>query len=164
MSPSRYSLVLLITSAWSLGAIWLLRPLVDRARPTVPSHQTVLTMAEAVLRNADRFYGAQIGYSQATPSTVLAWRVIFESPSADSTFKAIVASATLSGKLYALAGLYITDSVAYRAAVHGLRAGGGFVPTFIHCDVSDWSLEALLADMDRGLWTDEFIEGRLMHH
>ena len=165
MSTARQLGLLSVTLTWSLAAIWLLRP--ARPAPSVPvpiHHNTALELAATVLREADRFYAAQTGYGGFNPPEVLAWRYILPSDRADSVFKAILHDGPRPGQLYALAGLYLIDSVAYKRESRRLRSLAGDVPTVIGCIVGARSVSSVLDDMDRGWWTKEFLAARLIHH
>ena len=161
---SRPGWLTVLTLAWYLIVMAMLR-WAPEARPPVvppiPPATVQLDVALEVLARADRFYASQIGYAGTTPVEVHAWQALSRSSGADSMFKALAASANRPTLLYGLAGLYRTDARAYwRLAVEQRRLGGT-VPTMIGCIGSDRPIEAVLREMDRGVWTAEFVTGRL---
>jgi hypothetical protein len=101
-----------------------------------------------------------IGPAGITSTQALAWRVVFQSPAADSVFRSLLIDATRPGQLYALAGLFLTDPAAYARAAAEQRAQGGEVQTQLGCIVSRQPVAVLLNQLDRGEWSAEFIAGR----
>jgi hypothetical protein len=161
---SRPGWLTVLSLAWYLAVMAMMR-WTPEARPPVVlpiSPATVqLDVALEVLARADRFYAAQIGYAGTTPAEVRAWQTLSRSSGADSMFKALAGSANRPTLLYGLAGLYRTDTRAYRRLAVEQRLLGGRVSTMIGCIGSDRPIEAVLAEMDRGVWTAEFLTGRL---
>jgi hypothetical protein len=161
---SRPGWLTVLTLAWYLAVMAMMR-WTPEARPPVvppiPPATVQLEVALEVLARAERFYAAQIGYTGTTPVEVHAWQALNRSRGADSMFKALAASANRPTLLYGLAGLYRTDAAAYRRLAVEQRRLGATVPTMIGCIGSDRPIEAVLAEMDRGVWTAEFVSGRL---
>src|SRR5437588_5967700 len=152
--------------AWSFGVI----ALVLRAAPvgsrqpgqTPPPAAQPLDLAIAILRSSERFTSAGIGYAGLTPNEVLAWRVVFHSPDADSIFQNLLGNASVAGQLYALAGLRFNDSNAFAKAAARLRARAGRVQTIRGCIVGSLTVAEAVREIERGDWTREFIAGRLI--
>jgi hypothetical protein len=160
----RPGLITVVSLTWYLAVIAMMRWNPEARPPVVPpiSPATVqLDVALEVLTRADRFYAAQIGYAGTTPAEVHAWQRLSRSPGADTLFKALAASTNRPTALYGLAGLYRTDASAYLRLAIEQRLLGGMVPTMIGCIGIDRPVEAVLAEMDRGIWTAEFTTGRL---
>jgi len=128
---------------------------VPHPRPADP-----VVMAADILRSSDRFASAAVGPAAATSTEVLAWRVIIESRAADSVFKSLLAGATRSGQLYALAGIFLTDHAGYVRAAAEQRTLGGHVQTLFGCIGTDQPVRAILVEMDRGEWSGEFLAAR----
>jgi hypothetical protein len=94
---SRPGLLTVLTLAWYLAIVVMLRWAPESRPPVVPpmSPATIqLDVALEVLARADRFYAAQIGYAGTTPTEVFAWQRLSRSPRSDSLFKALAASAS----------------------------------------------------------------------
>src|SRR6266516_85413 len=102
---------------WSFGVIALALRAVpqvrQRERQPVSESSQPLALAVAILRTSDHFTSAGIGYAGVTPNEVLAWRLIFKRPDADSLFQDLLNTATVAGQLYALAGLRFSNSGAF---------------------------------------------------
>jgi len=122
-----------------------------------------LELAAEVLRTAERFNAAQVGYAGVTPPEALAWRVVMRSQRADSILENIIGTGTRPGQLYALAGLQLVDSATYKTALRRFTRSDEPVPTMIGCIVSTIPLPTLVKEIDSGLWTRELMVGRLMH-
>jgi hypothetical protein len=160
----RPGLITVVSLTWYLAVIAMVQWTPAARPPVVPpiSPATVqLDVVLEVLTRADRFYGAQIGYAGTTPAEVHAWQTLSRSIRADSLFKVLAASANRPTVLYGLAGLYRTDAQSYRRVAVEQWLRGGMVPTMIGCIGIDRPIEAVLAEMDRGVWTAEFTTGRL---
>jgi hypothetical protein len=161
---SRPGLLSALSLAWYLAVMGMMRWAPEPRPPVIPpiSPATVqLDVALEVLARADRLYAAQIGYAGTTPVEVHAWQTVSRSARADSLFKGLAASANRPTLLYGLAGIYQTDARAYRRLALEQRRLGGVVPTMTGCIGGDRPIEAVLAEMDRGVWTAEFTTGRL---
>src|SRR5258708_35096675 len=83
-----------------------------------------VALAAEYLRRSDHFTSASVGYAGITPTEVFAWQVIYRSPGADSVFKTLYRTGSVATQLYALAGLYFTDSVYYRRNAAALAHRG----------------------------------------
>ena len=161
--------------AYSAAVLLIARPVAYSPSP-VPAEQvrkprTVqLALAGEVIRGAVAFNAAQVGFAGITPTEVLAWRVILQSPGRDSVFRDLLETATSAGQLYALAGLryglYVvgTDSSEYWSASARLSRKSQWVLTTIGCIGSRAPLNELVKQIDSGSWTSEFIAGRLLNH
>jgi hypothetical protein len=156
-------LALLLCFTWSLvTTILILRRPVDDA-PAVsstPSNADRVHLAAEILRNTDRFASVAVGAAGITSTQALAWRVVFQSPAADSVFQSLLSDATRPGQLYALAGLFINDHAAYVQGAVRQRTQGGVVSTQFGCIVSQQPVAGILDEMDRGDWSSEFLVGR----
>jgi len=162
--------------AYSATVLLIARPAVNAPSPSPMEHPLrksrilQLSLAAEVLRSAYAFNAAQVGYGGITPTEVLAWRVIVQSPTRDSLFRDLLMTGTLAGQLYALAGLrydlYVvgSDSSAYWSASARLHRNFQWVPTAIGCIGGSSMQNELAKEIDSGSWTREFITGRLLPH
>lgn len=111
---SRPSFLILLVSLLGLGvAVWLLF-----APPDVLWHR-IDPVGHAVwnLRNATSFTAPALDDIGALESPLRDWRTVAHSAAADSTFRALASAPGRVTRLYAVAGLALTDSVgAARAA------------------------------------------------
>lgn len=155
--------------AYSGALVALARP--ERATApagAAPQPRSSLALAAQVLGEAEDFSAAQVGYAGVTPPEVLAWRVVLRSDQADSVFRGLIRSGARPAQLYALAGLQFlvqvgkSDSAAYRQAVRRIGRSRELVGTQIGCVGSTMPLDSLVRQIDAGLWTREFIAGRLL--
>ncbi len=145
--------------ALALRALPQVRP--SERQPTSEGPQP-LGIAVAILRTSDHFTSAGIGYAGVTPTEVLAWRVIFNRPDADSIFQDLLNTATVAGQVYALAGLRFSNSGAFTKAAAHLQGNLGLVRTIRGCIVSTQTVAELVEDIRQGDWVREFIAGRLI--
>lgn len=162
----RRDTVQLASFAWSFGVIALVlrSGLVDQRWSVETQSRSLdpLSLAATVLRTSDRFGSAAGGYAGTTPHEVLAWRVIFRAPRADNVFKDLLTSASVPGQLYALAGLRLRASADFARAAALLRANAGMVRTVRGGIVDDEAVADVVAEIEQGRWTREFLETRLM--
>jgi len=126
-----------------------------------PDLKDPMSLASAILERAPGFSSVAVGEAAITPSEVLAWRVILQSPEADATFKRLLASGSVAGRLYALTGLRLTDHAYYQQAVKRMLMSGGSVRTTRGCIVSTEHVAELVREIDDGTWTSEFLAGRM---
>ena len=156
-------LALILGFGWSLSTTALVLTQPAPALPSSSSNATStdpLALAAAVLRHTDEFASFAVGIGGTTSTQALAWRVIMQSPVADSIFKRLLAVASRPGQLYALAGLRLTDSAAYARGAAYQRFLGGEASTLFGCIGGSQSVAGILDVMDRGVWTREFLAGR----
>jgi hypothetical protein len=161
MTNARLALILGFGWSVSTTALFLLQP--APALPGSSSNATSpdpLALAAAVLLNTNEFASFAVGVAGTTSTQALAWRVIMQSPAADSVFKGLLAVASRPGQLYALAGLRLIDSAAYARGAAYQRSLGGEVSTLFGCIGGRQSVAAILDGMDRGVWTRELLVGR----
>ena len=156
-------LALLLGFSWTLTVTALrLRPCAETALPPPdrppPTHP--VTLAADILRHTDRFASVGVGPAGVTSTQALAWRVVYQSPQADSVFRSLLRDATRPGQLYALAALFVSDQASYFREAARQRAQGGDVLTQVGCIVSRQSVASVLAEMDSGRWSGEFLVGR----
>ena len=163
---SRHS-VPLASLAWSFGVIALVlqsSPKINRPGPQLSlgdESRSPVMLAFAYLSRTDRFYAASVGYAGVTPPQVLAWQIVFRDPNAVQMFRALSSDqSTTAGRLYGLAGLYLLDSAEYHALAPQLSRWGGVVSTMQGCIISGRSAADIIAEMDRGEWSREFLVGR----
>lgn len=157
----------LASLAWSFGVIALVlqaTPKIDQSAkaPLPPGDESPpIMLAVKYLMHTDRFYAASVGYAGLTPPQVLAWQVVLHDPHAVQIFKTLSGDlSTNAGRLYGLAGLYVVDRDEYRVMATELRRWGGIVSTMQGCIVSDRSAADIIAEMDQGEWSREFLAGR----
>jgi hypothetical protein len=73
------------------------------------------------LLNATRFEDAFVGFARTRSKLVKAYCTLLSEPGADRAFKNLLEHATLPGQLYALCGLYSTDSSYFLLVVQRYR-------------------------------------------
>ena len=161
MSTPRF--VALLGYSGTLVTLLVLAPLRSAPQVAVRIRPSALELAAEVLRTAERFNAAQVGYAGVTPPEALAWRVVVRSQRADSILEDIIGTGTRPGQLYALAGLHLVDSATYKTTLRRFTRLDEPVPAMIGCIVSTIPLPTLLKEIDSGLWTRELMVGRLMH-
>jgi len=159
----RRSIVPLASLAWSFGIVALvLRHLPATTQPQVnPIHQssTPADMAIAILRNADRFSSAGVGYAGITPNEVMAWRVIFFRADADSSFQKLLDTATPAGQLYALAGLRFRNDAAFARAAAKFEGRQDRIQTVRGCIVGTSTVAELVSEIRKGDWVRDYLRG-----
>lgn len=93
--------------------------------------------AYAVVKKADKFYDAAIGFAGTKPEVVTAFQTLLQQQNADAAFKSLLQEATLPGQLYALCGLWFTDQAAFKQQIARYSRVKGKVPTMMGCIVSE---------------------------
>jgi predicted metal-binding membrane protein len=83
------------------------------SRPMAGSLSPKAREAFVLLANAEMLCWEVVGSNARVPDTAPAFRALAKDARAAEAFRDLVASATLSGQLYGLAGLYLTDSPAF---------------------------------------------------
>jgi hypothetical protein len=96
-----------------------------------------------LLRSADMFEGAAVGFGGTTPEVVLAFRKILAHPQGDLYFKRLLDEATLPGRLYGLAGVYFTDQEALAELAPPYLDSNAQVQTFFGCIMGPLSVAEL---------------------
>ena len=96
-----------------------------------------------LLKSADKFYGAHIGFGGTTPPAVHAYRDLLDHPKADASFKKLIESATMPGRLYGLAGVYFTDPSSLPDLSKRFLGSSEAVPAFFGCILSDLQVKEL---------------------
>jgi hypothetical protein len=168
MSTMRLIAVLAYSAAVAGAAFKAVKAPRPESQPNPSTISPSLGLAVEVLRSAERFSAAQVGYAGVTPPEVLAWNVILRNEHADSVFRALVVAPGHATQLYALAGLRFlvdvkrTDPEAYRAAVRALGHSREPVWKTVGCIGSQSPLADLVHEVDEGTWTQEFVAGRLL--
>jgi hypothetical protein len=110
---------------------------------TAPQQDNVKSTDYQLLKNSDKFYGAHIGFGGTTPSTVHAYRDLLDHPKADASFKKLIESATMPGRLYGLAGVYFTDPSSLPDLSQRFLESSESVPAFFGCILSDVEVKEL---------------------
>jgi hypothetical protein len=154
---------LLVGLTWSLATTTLMLRRTVHEAPAASTTSLIadrVHLAAEILRTTDRFTSVVVGAAGITSTQALAWRVVFQSPAADSVFTSLLNDATRPGQLFALAGLHIKDHDAYVQGAARQRAQGGEVSTQFGCIVSQQPVAGILDKMDRGEWSSEFLMGR----
>lgn len=114
--------------------------------PVAPAAPQTSAEALEVLRAADAFEDAHIGYDGHLSRYVAAFRVVLAGPDAVAAFHSLVERATPAGRLYGAAGLYFADPPAYDAALARLAAGGGVVTRRQGCMGREESVATVVRD------------------
>jgi len=155
----------LASMGWSLSVIALVLKSGLLVAPVSPpgGKQDPLSISIAVLKQSETFKAAAVGEAGITPNEVLAWRVIFNSPDRYAVFRDILATGSRSGRLYALAGLWLGNADDFAAGAKRVRMQGGMVTTVRGCIVSSESLGGLIDEIMAGDWSREFLSaGRVI--
>jgi hypothetical protein len=164
---SSRGVVQLASLAWSFGVVALVvhvMPLQSRPGSTIPIQAPQpLDMAVAILRNADRFSSAGVGYAGLTPNEVMAWRVIFFRADAESIFKNLLETATPAGQLYALAGLRFSNSRVFSRTAARLEGRRDLVQTVRGCIAGRQTFAELVVEIKNGDWVRDYIRGSDTH-
>lgn len=113
-------------------------------RSAMPELSGEGTKAYEVVKKAERFTNAAVGYAGETPGAVRAFRELLAEKNADAAFKALIQEATLPGQLYALCGLWYTDPAAFKVQVARYRTKPGKVATMIGCIVDEDDIAELV--------------------
>jgi len=146
---------------FSLAVIAILLKAQPRPAPHDPQPPDAtadpVTLAASILFHAGQLSSATAGYSGITPPEVLAWRVIVFSPGADSVFNSLANQASVAGRLYALAGVKVTDPVAFAKLALALQRRGGVVSTMDGCAMTTERVKDAVAQIDRGDWIRSFL-------
>jgi len=155
----------LASLGWSLSVIALLLKFGLLSPPSsLPiERQDPLSLSIAVLKQSETFKASTLGEAGITPNEVLAWRLIFNSPSRDEVFRDILTTGSPSGRLYALAGLWFGDANEFRVSAKALGTRSGTVTTVRGCIVSSEPLRELIREIESGSWSREFLAaGRIV--
>jgi hypothetical protein len=166
--------LLLGTLVWSFGVTTLilhapqlrtstapeLQEPIEEASLEIPPEDASVALPYAILDRANGFYAAAVGFAALTPDEVLAWRVISHSPRGQATFEDLFRTASVPGKLYALAGLWLGDRERFHWAAKVLAAQGGTVRTMRGCIMAQEPVARLIKQIEEGTWSREFLMGR----
>ena len=82
---------------------------------------------------ARRFENKTIGYAGDPSKLVEAYNILLKEESGAEAFKALLSKATAAGQLYALCGLYITDSSFFYWSVYRFKQSKDIVDTLSDC-------------------------------
>jgi hypothetical protein len=135
-------------------------PVQSQSSSISPIHASQpLDIAVAILRNAERFSSAGVGYAGLTPNEVMAWRVVFFRGDAESTFKNLLETATPAGQMYALAGLRFGKPDVFTRAATRLEGRLDRVQTVRGCIGGSETIAELVAEIRKGDWVREYIAG-----
>jgi hypothetical protein len=157
--------IALLTLAWYL----LLIPIALSWSPqNTPSRSQALgatdlppeAAALSVLASSPQFYSAQVGIGGTIPPQVYAWNALLQMPRADTLFATLLRVGTLPGQLYALAGLYYADSLAFRAAAPRLAQLHASVQVMRGCSSLSWDVADLVQDIRTGSWSMDLATAR----
>jgi hypothetical protein len=110
---------------------------------TVPQQDVVTSADYKILKNADKFYGAHIGFGGITPPTVHAFRNLLDHPKANDGFKKLIENATMPGRLYGLAGVYFTDPSSLADLSQEFLGSSELVQALFGCILSDMEVKEL---------------------
>jgi len=161
----RRGVVPFMSMVWSYAVLGLLLKsphLTPESRQASADLSDPTALASAILERAAGFSSAAVGEGAFIPSEVLAWRVIMQSPTADATFKRVLARGSVAGRLYALTGLRLTDQAYYQQAAKRMLLSGGSVRTTRGCIVSTEHVADLVREIDDGRWGREFLAGSMV--
>ena len=102
------------------------------------------------LLTAGGFSASAVGIVATTPAEVEAFRILLGQPGAKERFKQLLQDASRAGKLYALAGLYLTDRKTFDAEVGGFEGSGEPVGTMTGCVVFPTTVGAIVEEIRSG--------------
>jgi hypothetical protein len=125
---------------------------------TVPQQDGSKSTDYELLKNADKFYGAHIGFGGITPPTVYAFRDLLDHPKADDSFKKLIESAMMPGKLYGLAGVYFTDPSSLPGLSQQFLESSETVPTLFGCILCDVEVKELAQRIVDGSLPNELLD------
>ena len=103
-----------------------------------------------LLAGTARFTDAAIYDGGATPKEVLALRILWREPAADTAFDALLEQGTLGARLYALCGLYYTDPQAFARGLASLRGTDARIRFQTGCEILEDYPVAELLQLERG--------------
>jgi hypothetical protein len=104
---------------------------------------------------ATEFRSATVGIAAVTPPEVTAWREILAAPDADARFKRLLESRSAAGRLYGLAGVYLTDPDAFARALPRLAARDESVAVVEGCIVGSRPFGTLAREIALGSWSHQ---------
>ena len=110
-----------------------------------------------LLRTAPTFSSASVGYGGVVPDAVVAWLTIVSHSSAPSVFFELLDTATPAGRMYALAGLRAIELPQFELQARFFRHDASPVNTLIGCIGSTMTTAQIVAELDRGMWIEEFL-------
>ena len=148
----------------AIAAVWLVPRVVAIYEPLplfMPVPASKVELAMVTLRQSERLYAAQIGYAGIAPAELLAWRLIWYRRDADSLFLELTRGPSRVGQAYGLIGLYTVNRELYQKARQAAARDGSTVPTMVGCIGWDQPMATLLGEIDQGVWSREFVSGRL---
>ena len=117
-----------------------------------PGHDPVV-----LLREADRFESARIGFAGQPSRLVEAWLQILDSDAAANHFSALLRTArTSEGKMYALTGLVAVNRAAFDSAVATNGWARESVLVVIGCIGNSMPSDSLVAEIAAGVWDKSF--------
>jgi len=102
------------------------------------------------IRNAGMFKNSAVGYGGITPDEVLEFRCILKRHDARAIFDQLLNETTLSGKLYALSGLYITDKTYFENIIGKYRLNTTDVMTMYGCVIAPDKFSNVLKEIENG--------------
>ena len=156
-------LVVLASLVWWYCLVALVFPRMTLTPPPerveLPHPVKPADLAVTVVRNAEQFSSASVGYAGVTPNEVIAWRVLAFRADAETTFLKLLDTATPAGQLYALAGLRFRSTALFTREAKRFKNRSDEVPTVSGC--MGWSarFDELVAQIGRGEWVQNFVRG-----
>ncbi|MBS2014180.1 MAG: hypothetical protein JST00_14925 [Deltaproteobacteria bacterium] len=136
MSIRRFALLLscaLLGAACSRSVDGPSRPPAEPSARDVPAAPGSTSEALSMLRTANAFEDAHIGYGAQLSRYVAAFRIVLADPGAKEAFHSLVKDATPAGRLYGVSGLYFADPAAFDAALAEVAKLSGRVQTQHGC-------------------------------
>lgn len=155
-------LLALVSLAWWFGFVAFVFPRVRSASaPDITFRQPARSayLAVSILRNAEQFSSASVGFVGITPNEVIAWRAIAYGEDAENTLVQLVRSASPAGQLYALAGLRFRNEAAFAREARRFKNRSDQVSVASGCLVGSVSFKEILAQIERGEWIKGFVRG-----
>lgn len=107
-------------------------------------------IAVAQLAKVDRFSFGGVGYAGRIPEREDWFFTILSSRHADRLFRDLFEQGTLEARLYALAGLHVTDTSSFRECAARFTREGSRVQTQGACIASDCTTTEAVAAVERG--------------
>src|SRR5207247_9468016 len=119
---------------------------------TVLSLCAVLLARGSDVQDADKFALGGIGVAGTISKGESALRTILAAPDAVTQLEKMLPHATDAGRLYILLGLRMRDRSAYKRAFESYAKHESIVETVHGCMISRESFQALLREIDRGIF------------
>ena len=138
---------------WYLALVVLMRPRLGPKPDLSNVSPTPPQVALAFLASTDGLYSGTVGFAGLPATQALAWKTILQLPRADTLFETLLKTGSRPAQLYALAGLYLTDTLAFRYQARKLANAQDSVLTVEGCIGMVRPVRDLVAELRTGRWS-----------